>query len=530
MVLSKAYGCRIGCRQYGLQRCVVMRPRSGAGEWRHAGDGTMTPSGDDVPGSGQPACLTSQSVSLSPDAPGHQSAKPDVTEHVKHAMFAHFSIVVASIAFIIAAITETQTIRTKAQEELTRLRLAIDGWSRRDKWQLRDTVLAEIRSSSEYAATVAGLDGRESPGSLASLLQQTTTEDQSPKSEDFARGFMERIKNHVVLKVPAKVLDRDVHLHLVVDPISCIAGGRQAQVLGDLESFWSDLVTENKCYLMQGLRSNVEFREIPPGYEFPVFGALAGEDLLVVANAGQVLDVVAEKADPHRGRGPVHPMEVWTVLFGARGKSTAPYKTNLARLFTTVRVELREINASPLLRHFDGQRWWIHAPFAKNFPALAEVTRNYPRGISLADLDEVIRLEARRDEDDFQSFGLRIPRSALTALGMPLILGVVLYFLVTLRELSSRLEATYVSVRPAIPWIGIYGGLMPKTLAALSAIGLPVAAEFAGLVSALGRHESHWAVGIASVCLAGTAIAAVYLVRVHGRINKAWTSPQREAA
>ena len=50
-------------------------------------------------------------------------------EYVKHAMLVHSSLVLAALVLLVAPLTDTETIRTRAQKELSTFKLALDAWT-----------------------------------------------------------------------------------------------------------------------------------------------------------------------------------------------------------------------------------------------------------------------------------------------------------------------------------------------------------------------------------------------------------------
>lgn len=438
-------------------------------------------------------------------------------EHAKHAMYVHFSVLAVCTAFLIATIADTETVRTRAQVELAQLRLAIDTWNRLDRRQLREQILTEVWDSIEYKQVVAGLNGLQSQESFVHLMATTVPVDGPPRAPDFEQDFLARIKRHVVLKVPGKVERQPVTAFLVMDPIACTAGGINPTTLGDLSKFWNDLVSDNTCRYVTRLASAIEFPRITPGYELPVMGAFAYRDVMILVSGQDILDVPVKKADPHTGAGAIYPMEIETIRFGYRDESNQPYKTVEARLPSHVQVELGEMKATPLLRRFDPAAKWFHDDLNANFPNLAEVTRNYPAGISLADLDSVIRLEARRDERDFQALGLTVPRSFITAFALPMILALMVYLLAIVLRL---LEVTRDGHSIDVPWIGVFPSTLADVLFIATATVVPAASAIVGVWFATTRSEPWWVLLLAWLSLASIAAVGIQMIRTRRSLLK----------
>ena len=85
--------------------------------------------------------------------------------------------------------------------------------------------------------------------------------------------------------------------------------------------------------------------------------------------------------------------------------------------------------------------------------------------------DDALREEINRTSDAFEAFGLKIPAQATTLWGAVLILGVQLYLLTHLIELTRKIDAADPGWEVA--WIGIYQRGLARVLFFCSAILLP---------------------------------------------------------
>jgi hypothetical protein len=156
---------------------------------------------------------------------------------------------------------------------------------------------------------------------------------------------------------------------------------------------------------------------------------------------------------------------------------------------------------------------WRKGTFAESFPDLNAITKDR-QSATFKVWDDALREELERSSDSFEAVGLKVPAQAATLWGEILILGVQLYLLIHLIELSRKIDRSDPGWEVA--WIGIYRHRLAKTLFVCSAILLPpVTSGIVGykgvVISAnttnLNRAQA-WTVAAAGV-LFSVAIAAI---------------------
>lgn len=113
---------------------------------------------------------------------------------------------------------------------------------------------------------------------------------------------------------------------------------------------------------------------------------------------------------------------------------------------------------------------WRQGTFAEAFPDLNTITKDR-QAASFKVWDQALRDEIDRTSDSFEAFGLKIPAQATTLWGLALILGVQLYMLTHLIELTRKIDIADPGWEVA--WIGIYQHRLARIIFFASAIVLP---------------------------------------------------------
>jgi len=113
---------------------------------------------------------------------------------------------------------------------------------------------------------------------------------------------------------------------------------------------------------------------------------------------------------------------------------------------------------------------WRQGTFAEAFPDLNTITKDR-QAATFKVWDQALRDEIDRTSDAFEAFGLKIPAQATTLWGVVLVLGVQLYMLTHLIELSRKIELADPGWEVA--WIGIYQHRLARIIFFCSAIVLP---------------------------------------------------------
>jgi len=159
-----------------------------------------------------------------------------------------------------------------------------------------------------------------------------------------------------------------------------------------------------------------------------------------------------------------------------------------------------------LIDRFPKDRHPPHGSFEYSFRALNAFTKNY-QTLEIAKFDAILEAEQSRTGESFEAFGVKFPAQGTTRWGILVVLGIQLYFLIHLRELSGKLNAG----DPGwdVAWIGVYESSISKIVFVVSAFVLPVCATAAlgirGLyVSDFGKL--YWIIFLVGM-LAGAGLA-----------------------
>lgn len=136
--------------------------------------------------------------------------------------------------------------------------------------------------------------------------------------------------------------------------------------------------------------------------------------------------------------------------------------------------ELRKANLDQgaVLQVAGSRGWkWKKGPFAQSFSALSRETS----GLEAEDLENVEKVLAERlatKSEEFEAFGMKVAIAQVTIWGTVILLGVQLYMLLYLKQLSGKLGAA----DPAwdVPWICMDQSAVGQVVSFVSLVLLPL--------------------------------------------------------
>lgn len=108
-----------------------------------------------------------------------------------------------------------------------------------------------------------------------------------------------------------------------------------------------------------------------------------------------------------------------------------------------------------------------HADFDAAFPELAQVTKDV-QDVTFDDLGKLLALEKNHAKPSFEAFGIRFPAEGTARWGIPLLLGMQLYFFLHFRQYRRRKSKPV-----AIAWIGNYDDSISRLAFQATALALP---------------------------------------------------------
>jgi hypothetical protein len=117
--------------------------------------------------------------------------------------------------------------------------------------------------------------------------------------------------------------------------------------------------------------------------------------------------------------------------------------------------------------------WQCFGPFVSCFPDLAEFAKtsnSYP----LKDLASLLATELSGQAKDFELAGIKFETEQFTRWGTTVLIVVLLYFYLHLRELSPKVGSNDEGLDVA--WLGLYSSLFPRCLFWISVVIVPCAA------------------------------------------------------
>jgi hypothetical protein len=208
-------------------------------------------------------------------------------------------------------------------------------------------------------------------------------------------------------------------------------------------------------------------------------------------------DVVSDE-DIAEAKG-MHFLELHKTKIDAGLHSVAPLDTLDSKLFGdnftifTLFVHARAMTAGPdtLIQRVVPE-WKCRERFSKCFTELDFVGRD--KGFFLLkDLSDALDSEVAHNDRQFEAFGVKFPTEDLSRWVIVLVLAILLYFYVTLRELSPKIKSTDPGLEVA--WIGLYPSWFACLLLWTSALVVPgVAVITLGLTGA--RYQGPLSVAV----------------------------------
>jgi hypothetical protein len=112
---------------------------------------------------------------------------------------------------------------------------------------------------------------------------------------------------------------------------------------------------------------------------------------------------------------------------------------------------------------------WPPVPLATLFPELSGTAQPVV-DLNFPNIRAILETQAADSQEKISLFGATIPASAAAVWGSPVLIIVQAYFLLTLGALRRLLASGEVT---RVPWIGLYGDGLSKTLTVLSAFCFP---------------------------------------------------------
>jgi hypothetical protein len=141
----------------------------------------------------------------------------------------------------------------------------------------------------------------------------------------------------------------------------------------------------------------------------------------------------------------------------------------------------------------DQARPQIHAPFDLVFSDLVEASKGRMNE-NLATLSSDVHSQANKGDEALDAFGVKIPSEQVTRWGLIVLVGVQLYFLMYLKQLSKKLTPN----DPAwdVPWMAMDQSRLAKTLLFVSVLCLPIYAASLVAVRALEEFPNQSLLGV----------------------------------
>lgn len=152
-----------------------------------------------------------------------------------------------------------------------------------------------------------------------------------------------------------------------------------------------------------------------------------------------------------------------------------------------------------------------YGPFSTSFPELERLTTNF-QDLPFNQLAAILENEAKRAPNQVEIFGAKIPRSALTTWGIPIILGIQAYFVLHLVAFARLVFSA--DNLPRVPWIGLYTTSISKLATLISATTFPLVVVVVVLLADLIHDTLLWwgwllalgAIGLSTLATLATAV------------------------
>jgi hypothetical protein len=161
--------------------------------------------------------------------------------------------------------------------------------------------------------------------------------------------------------------------------------------------------------------------------------------------------------------------------------------------------------------------------FSRSFPDIDDLAKHLTK-LSLEDLQIFFLGEKNRSGETIELTGVKVPTASVTIWGTVIIMAVTLYFLVVLRDFSSRLTPDDKAWN--VPWIGISPDSAARSAFLTSMLIVP---STVGYLAWRGVHTSSYLT--AQLAYAGMFLASIFLVagifRCWSRVVKIRSGPRR---
>jgi hypothetical protein len=126
---------------------------------------------------------------------------------------------------------------------------------------------------------------------------------------------------------------------------------------------------------------------------------------------------------------------------------------------------------------------WDEGVFRVAFSDLAKATTKTDT-LELEDVEKLVADDASRGSEVFEAFGMKFPAAQITLWGIIVLLGVQLYFLVYLKQLSGKLGPA--DAAWDVPWLGMDTSVLARAILFFTVIVLPISA-----ILALSMHAAY---------------------------------------
>lgn len=126
--------------------------------------------------------------------------------------------------------------------------------------------------------------------------------------------------------------------------------------------------------------------------------------------------------------------------------------------------------------------------FAHSFPNLDDLAKHL-KGLSLGDLQLFIASEQRRSGEKVEIFGAKLPQDSVAIWGIGLLLVVIAYFWIVLRQFTSN--PAMARVESTVAWIGTAKDAVSRTAFATS-LAIPLVTAGLLAISGMSAQASFW--------------------------------------
>ena len=478
----------------------------------------------------------------------------DQSETVKHLRFIHFLLTITTAGMLVASWLNRDDAIETAYDDIQRILNLQSEWRRDPHWIDRFAEEQIKPHLQEYELLTTSLDSIGSKASenchshnlMGSFPLIIEYSDKNKKTvacvhgriwtlrgpirlprENRAEGAQTISKERLEL-APPEHLDEFIKVWdwLHSKDYVFILGRALKPVIID-EVFWIDEMFTSDSYRLGIEPIRFHSRTMSEGVLFRLKHQYNGSSPLVVLDVHRVLQLypVPSKStqndiDNHKdiGVGSTHALEgnlSVTVTFDNRRKE----------IEIPIRIELitHLVRFNPLSKMSDlANADWRIGQFQDSFPELYDITKSFPS----ARLDHIeaivgrIRSESRGKID---VIGIQFPTAIVSSVGVLAIVIIQLYFSLHFHEFAKHARE-HVVVND-VPWVGLYNGLLPQSVTAITIIALPPTGIIGLIVMHIiesSRYDlSFWVVAISG--LLGVLLSfllARRIVRDFGRLSK----------